>query len=120
VQWEEGVFNTLGKSFNDLKLIFQQYAKTGSSGSASAAQLFTMQKTELTNLSLDCGLANETFSQTRVINIFERADQVDDTYEVSKANKNVKKGKSAEQGDHGLVRDQRSNSGAQRASTLCC
>ena len=41
-----------------------------------------MQKTELTNLSLDCGLATDDFTQTRVINIFERADQVDDTYEI--------------------------------------
>jgi len=100
--WEEGVFRVLGESYNELKLIFTQYAKTGSAGSASAQQLFTMQKTELTNLSLDCGLANEDFSQTRVISIFERADQVDDTYVENKKNKHAKTGKSAEKGDHGL------------------
>ena len=100
--WEEGVFKVLGDNYTDLKLIFQQYAKTGSAGSSSAQQLFTMQKTELTNLSIDCGLSNENFSQTRVINIFERADQVDDTYKVSKANRHVKSGTSAEKGDHGL------------------
>ena len=38
----------------------------------------------------------------RVLNLFERANQVDDTYETSKANKNVKTGKSAEKGDVGL------------------
>ena len=53
-----------------------RYAKSGSAGSASADQLFTMQKTELTNLSMDCGLATEDFNATRVINIFERANQV--------------------------------------------
>ena len=26
--WEEGVFRILGESYNELKLIFQQYAKT--------------------------------------------------------------------------------------------
>ena len=31
-----------------------------------------MQKTELTNLSLDCGLANEGFPQTRVLNLFSK------------------------------------------------
>ena len=76
--WEKEVFDVLGKHYNEIKLIFQQYAKSGSAGSASAEQLFTMQKTELTNLSLDCGLANEEFTQTRVINVFERANQVCD------------------------------------------
>ena len=61
--WEKEVFELLGANYNELKLIFQQYAKTGSAGSATASQLFTMQKTELTNLSLDCGLATKDFPQ---------------------------------------------------------
>ena len=100
--WEESVFSVLGQNYNELKLVFQQYAKSGSSGSATAQQLFTMQKTEFTNLSLDCGLANESFSQARVTGCFERANQVDDTYKTSASNKNVKTGKSAEKGDIGL------------------
>ena len=39
----------------------------------------TMQKTVLSNLALDCQLANETFSMARVTNIFMRADQVEAT-----------------------------------------
>ena len=100
--WEKEVFEVLGANYAELKLIFQQYAKTGTAGSASAAQLFTMQKTELTNLSLDCSFANAEFMQTRVINIFERADQVDDTFQTSKKDKRVKTGTSAEGGDNGL------------------
>jgi hypothetical protein len=45
---------------------------------------------------------------------------VDDTLVADRSDKRKTKGKSAEQGDHGLVRDERSNSGAQRASMLCC
>ena len=40
-------------------------------------------KTELTNLALDTGLATDDFPMVRVANVFERADQVDDTYKVS-------------------------------------
>ena len=62
----------------------------------------TMQQTELQNLALDCELSNAKFSMTRVINIFERADQVDDTFEVSKADRRVVKGETAKGGDNGL------------------
>ena len=85
--WEKEVFEVLGKHFKDLKLIFQEYSKTGSAGSATADQLFTMQKTELNNLSLDCGLANADFAQVRVMAVFERADKVD---EVDTRNKKAK------------------------------
>ena len=77
--WEKEVFELLGKHYNELKLIFQQYAKTGSAGSATAEQLFSMQKTELTNLSLDCGISTADFPQARVMNVFERANEVDDS-----------------------------------------
>jgi hypothetical protein len=82
--WEEGVFKVLGDALSELKLIFQQYAKTGSSGSANVTQLYTMQKTELTNLSLDCGLATEDFPQSRVTNVFERANKVDEQVQHAK------------------------------------
>ena len=71
------MFELLGKHYNELKLIFQQYSKSGTAGSATAEQLFTMQKTELTNLSLDCGLATADFPQARVMNVFERANEAD-------------------------------------------
>jgi hypothetical protein len=39
---------------------------------------------------------------TRVINIFKRADQVDDTFEVAKSDRRVTKGETAKHGDNGL------------------
>ena len=59
-------------------------------------------QTELQNLALDVGLNSAQFSMTRVINIFERADQVDDTFKVSAADKRVVTGETAKGGDHGL------------------
>ena len=61
-----------------------------------------MQKSELTNLALDCGIASEAFPMARVINIFERADQVDDMLQVSKADRRVKTGQPAKGGDNSL------------------
>ena len=39
---------------------------------------------------------------TRVINIFKRADQVDDTFKVSAADRRVVTGETAKHGDNGL------------------
>ena len=91
-----------GKYFPELSSIFQQYAKSGAAGSGSALSALTMQKTELTNLALDCQLANETFSMARVINIFERADQADDTMYRDETT-GIVKGETAKGGDRGLV-----------------
>ena len=62
----------------------------------------TMQQTELQNLALDVGLSSASFPMTRVINIFKRADQVDDTFEVSAADRRVVTGETAKKGDNGL------------------
>merc|ERR1719305_1359682 len=77
--WEEGVFKLFAKHFPELQSIFQQYAKSGAAGSGSAVSALTMQKTELTNLALDCELCNAQFTDARLTTIYERADQVDDT-----------------------------------------
>ena len=100
--WEKEVFDLFDGSFGELKSIFDQYAKSGTAGSASAGAAMTMQQTELQNLALDCQLSSEQFSMTRVINIFKRADQVDDTFQVSAADKRVVTGETAKMGDHGL------------------
>ena len=100
--WEKEAFALFSASFEELQSIFNQYAKSGTAGSASANAALTMQQTELQNLALDCGLSSETFSMTRVINIFKRADQVDDTFVESKADKRVLLGETAKGGDHGL------------------
>ncbi|KOO35144.1 acetyl-coa carboxylase, partial [Chrysochromulina tobinii] len=100
--FEQGVFALLYKSFGELASIFTFYAKSGTAGSTSANALLTIQQTELQKLALDCQLCNEQFSMTRVINVFERADRVDDTFVVSKADKRVVKGETAGGGDRGL------------------
>jgi hypothetical protein len=100
--WEKEVFTLFEASFAELSSVFDYYAKSGTAGSSSAGTAMTMQQTELQNLALDCGLSNEQFSMTRVINIFKRADQVDDTFVASKANKNVILGQTAKGGDRGL------------------
>ena len=69
--------------------------------SGSATSALTMQKTELTNLALDCELCNAQFSDAKLTTIYERADQVDDTLKRDEAT-GVVKGKSATMGDHGL------------------
>ena len=81
-EFEEGVFALLEKSFGELSSIFSQYSKSGTAGSASATALQTMQKTEFFNFAMDCGVVSnheQGFNATRVTNIFQRADQVDDT-----------------------------------------
>ena len=100
--FEAGVFKLFLTHFGDLASIFTYYAKSGSAGAGSANALLTMQQTELQNLAMDCQLSNEAFSMTRVINIFERADQIDDTFVVDKADRRVVKGQTAKGGDHGL------------------
>jgi len=100
--WEKDVFGLLSGSFEELASIFRQYSKMGSSGTTSAHAAETMQQIELTNLALDCGIASETFPMARVIQCFERADQVDDTLQVSAADRRVKTGQSAKGGDGSL------------------
>ena len=122
--FEKGVFFILAAAFSELSSIFTYYAKSGSAGSASATAALTMQQTELTNLALDCQLANEQFSMTRVINIFERADQVDDTFQVSKADRRVVSGQTAKGGDNGLeihevVSRRQTHSSAAMANRTC-
>ena len=56
----------------------------------------------LQTLAIDVGLNSAKFSMTRVINIFKRADQVDDTFKVSAADKRVLTGETAKGGDNGL------------------
>ena len=100
--WEKEVFELLHATFEGLRSIFDYYAKSGTAGSASAASAQTMQQTELQNLALDVGLNSAKFTMTRVINIFKRADQVDDTLKVSAADRRVVTGESAKHGDNGL------------------
>ena len=76
--WEEQVFTVLRTNFEAISGVFDYYAKSGTAGSASSGALLTMQQTELQTLALDVGMNTAKFSMTRVINIFKRADQVDD------------------------------------------
>ena len=99
--WEEQAFAIFAKAWSELTGIFAQYAKSGAAGSGSATSALTMQKTELTNLALDCELCNASFSDARLTTIYERADQVDDTLIRDEAT-GVQKGGSATMGDHGL------------------
>ena len=59
-------------------------ATAGTAGSGSAVSALTMQKTELTNLALDCELCIAQFTDANVTTIYERADQVDDTLKATK------------------------------------
>ena len=61
-----------------------------------------MQQTELTTLAIDVGMTTDKFSMTRVINIFRRADQVDDTKKATAADSRVSTGEDAKSGDRGL------------------
>ena len=74
--WESEVFTVLSTNFEQLRSIFDYYAKSGTAGGASAGALLTMQQTELQTLAIDVGMTTDKFSMTRVINIFRRADQV--------------------------------------------
>ena len=100
--WEKDVYELLQKAHGELKSIFDHYSKAGSAGSGSATAAMTMQQTELVDVALDCGLTSETFPMVRVQNIFERADQVDDTFKVSAADRRVVTGETAKGGDRGL------------------
>ena len=100
--WEEAVFGALNKSFSELASIFVFYAKSGGAGSSSSSGALTMQGTELGNLCLDIDILTEKFNMTRVWNIFRRADQVDDTVQVSKSDHRVETGDEAKGGDKSL------------------
>ena len=100
--WEKDVFDLFNGCFEQLRSIFDYYAKSGTAGSGGAGGLLTMQQTELQNLALDVGLNSEKFSMTRVINIFKRADQVDDTKKSSDADVRIQTGEDAKAGDKGL------------------
>jgi hypothetical protein len=93
--WEVAVFDLLHTSFEQLRSIFDYYAKSGTAGSSSTGALLTMQQSELQTLALDVGMNTDKFSMTRVINIFRRADQVDDTKKSSDANVKVLEGEDA-------------------------
>ena len=99
--WEKEVFTLLyssGRAQVHLRPLCKEWL--GGLGYANAAM--TMQQTELVDLALDCELTSESFSMARVQNIFERADQVDDTFVESKADKRVLLGETAKGGDNGL------------------
>ena len=57
--WEQGVFELLHASFEQLRSIFDYYAKSGTAGSSSTGALLTMQQTELQTLALDVGMNSE-------------------------------------------------------------
>ena len=86
------MFDMLRTHFEQLRSIFDYYAKSGTAGSSSAGALLTMQQSELQTLAIDVGLTTDKFSMTRVINIFKRADQVDDTFKESAADARVIEG----------------------------
>ena len=92
--WEKEVFlsSRMRTASSNRSLIT---CKSGSAGSGSVKALETMQQTELVDLAIDCGLTGEGFPMARVQNVFERADQVDDTFVQSKADKRVLKGETA-------------------------
>jgi hypothetical protein len=108
--WEGELFGAFQGAFGELRSIFDYYAKSGTAGSASAGAAMTMQSTELTNLALDCNFVTPAFSMARVNTIFQRADQVDDTFKESAADHRVVEGETAKGGDRGLEHAQcRSN-----------
>mgnify|MGYP006141543405 CR=1 FL=1 len=100
-RWEAGAFAIFAKAWGELQGIFQQYAKAGAAGSGSAQSAMTMQKTELTNLALDCEICNAQFTDAMLGTIYERADQVDDTLYRDETT-GVQKGAAAKGGDKGL------------------
>ena len=100
--WEESVFNSIASTYDELVSVFTFYAKSGTAGATSADAAMTIQSTELGNLALDIGVLSEKFNMTRVINIFRRADQVDDNVTKSKSDHRVETGEEAKAGDRGL------------------
>ena len=77
--WEAEVFELFKSNFGEIQSIFAQYAKgaEGGAGGGSAKGAMTMQQTELTEFAVDCCIESPDFAMTRVIILFERADQVD-------------------------------------------
>ena len=75
--WEAEVFELIKANFGELKAIFASYAM-GGGDAASAKDSGRMDPTELTQFAVDCSLETAEFPITRIITIFERADQVDD------------------------------------------
>ena len=100
--WEENVFSQFTTHFDELKAIFTHYAKSGGAGAVSANAALTMQSTELGNMCLDIDILTEKFNMTRVINIFRRADQVDDTQKAAAHDHRIIEGEAAKGGDRGL------------------
>ena len=106
--WEEQAFGHLAKCHKELKSVFAHYCKSGTAGATSADQAMTMQTTELGNLCLDIDILTEGtstsdgFNMTRVINLFRRADQVDDTFKEARHDHRVVEGETAKGGDRGL------------------
>ena len=96
------ITSRIHENCEQLRSIFDYYAKSGTAGSSSATTAMTMQSTELGNLAMDCNIVSEKFNMTRVINIHRRADQVDDTFKASDADHRVIEGETAKGGDHGL------------------
>ena len=76
--WEKEVFLILGNAFEELSSIFSYYAKSGGVGT-SAESAFVLQQAEVTNFSLDCGLATKEFMMARIHNLMEQSDQSDAT-----------------------------------------
>ena len=79
-----------------------RHAPVSSGASAPKLGQPLLQQTELVDLALDCELTSEAFPMARVQIIFERADQVDDTFKVSAADRRVVTGETAKGGDRGL------------------
>jgi hypothetical protein len=100
--FEEVVFKGIAGSYEELTSIFTYYAKSGTAGATSADQAMTIQATELGNLALDLGILTESFNMTRIVNIYRRADQVDDTIKKSASDHRVEIGEDAKGGDRGL------------------
>ena len=106
--WEKAVFGLLAQHHSELSSIFAHYCKSGTAGASSADMALTMQTTELGNLCLDIDILYEGtskrdgFNMTRVINLFRRADQVDDTFKESKSDHRRIEGETAKGGDKGL------------------
>ena len=69
--WEKEVFLILGAAYDELGSIFAYYAKSGGVGT-SAASAFQLQQAEVTNFSLDCGLATKDFAMARIHNLMEQ------------------------------------------------
>ena len=61
--WEIAVFDMLRTHFEQLRSIFDYYAKSGTAGSSSAGALLTMQQSELQTLAIDVGMTTDKVQQ---------------------------------------------------------